>query len=133
MCFDTANIIKKQPTNFPLEYKLDLIERIEKTAIADVDWVKSSRAMYGEFYGTKYFMNTDGDEISWNPLVVDLRIILTASAKTGDTLVRGTNGTGGSKGLEFFELKEYTPEELGQQVKEWTNEQRDAKAAPDRQ
>ena len=122
-------LLKKHPKDFDLEYKIDLLDRIEKTALGDVDWIKSSRALYGEFYGQKYLMNTDGDEISWEPIVVDLRINLTAVG-IGDFLVSGSNGAGGSKGLEFFDLKENTPETLGKDVHKWTNEQREAKAAP---
>jgi len=121
--------IKKHPKDFDLEYKIDLMNRVETAALADVDWVKSSRAFYGEFYGNKFFMNSDGDEISWEPLVIDLRVGLTA-AGSGDNLVSGGNGKGGSKGLELFEIKENTPEYLGQEVHKWTDEQREAKAAP---
>jgi len=63
--------VKKHPNDFDLEYKIDLLNRAEEAALEDVDWIKSSRALYGEFYGSKYFMNTDGDEISWEPIVVD--------------------------------------------------------------
>ncbi|MHA1212556.1 MAG: TldD/PmbA family protein, partial [Candidatus Heimdallarchaeota archaeon] len=122
--------VKKHPKDFELTYKLDLMDRVETAALAESDWIKSSRAMYGEFYGSKYFLNTDGDEISWEPIVVDLRISITASASTGDALVRGVNSTGGSKGLELFEGKETTPEYLGTKANEWAKEQREAKAAP---
>jgi len=126
---DLKLTLKKHPKDFELDYKLNLLERIEEAALGDVDWIKSTRALYGEFYGSKYFMNTDGDEISWEPVVVDLRINVTA-AGTGGSLVRGTNGKGGSKGLEFFEEKENVPEVLGQDAHKWADEQREAKAAP---
>jgi len=122
--------VKKHPKDFDLGYKIDLMDRIETAALADADWIKSSMALYGEFYGSKYFMNSDGDEISWEPLVVDLRVRLTATATTGDSLVRSVNGLGGSKGLELFDKKENTPEFLGKKSLEWAKEQRDAKAAP---
>ncbi|MFW9922962.1 MAG: TldD/PmbA family protein [Candidatus Thorarchaeota archaeon] len=121
--------IQKHPQDFDLEYKIDLMNRIESAALADVDWIKSSRAFYGEFYGKKFFLNSDGDEISWEPIVTDLRVSITAQA-SGDNLVRGVNGKGGSKGLELFELKENTPEQLGKEAHKWANEQREAKAAP---
>jgi len=121
--------VKKHPNDFDLEYKIDLLSRAEEAALEDVDWIKSSRALYGEFYGSKYFMNTDGDEISWEPIVVDLRVNITAQG-TGDSLVRGTNGSGGSKGLELFDKKESNPEFLGKKAHEWANEQREAKASP---
>jgi len=127
---DLKLAVKKHPMDFDLSYKLDLIERLEQAALADVDWIKSTRAYYGEFYGSKYFMNSDGDEISWNPLVVDLRISVTASAATGDALVRGQNSKGGSKGLELYDKKDSTPEYLGKKAHEWAKEQRDAKASP---
>lgn len=122
--------VKKHPKDLELSYKLDLLERIEKAAIADADWVKSSRALYGEFYGEKYFMNSEGDEISWQPLIVHLTTSVTASHNTGDALIRGTNGIGGSKGLEIFDTKEFNPEYMGQKANEWANEQRESKAAP---
>ncbi len=121
--------VNKHPKDFELDYKLDILDRVEQASLKDVDWIKSTRARYGEFYGNKYFMNTDGDEISWEPLVVDLRISVTATG-TGDTLVRGVNGKGGSKGLELFEKKDSTPEFLGEKVHEWADEQREAKASP---
>jgi TldD protein len=122
--------VKKHPKDIDLSYKLELLERIENAAIADSDWIKSSRALYGEFYGEKYFMNTDGDEISWHPLVIDLRVSLTASATKGDALVSGNNGKGGSQGLELLDRKDANPEFLGKQANKWTKEQREAKAAP---
>jgi len=121
--------VKKHPNDFELDYKFDLLNRIEAAAIEDVDWIKSSRAYYGEFYGSKYFMNSDGDEISWDPIVIDLRVSVTAQG-TGDSLVRGVNGKGGSKGLELFDKDDSNPEYLGKKAHEWANEQREAKAAP---
>ncbi|NHJ32980.1 MAG: TldD/PmbA family protein [Asgard group archaeon] len=122
--------MKKHPKDFDLGYKIDLMDRIETAALADADWIKSSQARYGEFYGSKYFMNTDGDEISWQPIVIDLRIRLTAPASNGASLVSSRNKLDGSKGLELFDKKGSTPEVLGEQCHEWLKEQREAKAAP---
>ncbi|MEA2071714.1 MAG: TldD/PmbA family protein [Asgard group archaeon] len=126
---DLTLSIKKHPRDFALDYKIDLMDRVEETARGDVDWVKSSQASYGEFYGKKYFKNSDGDEISWEPLVVDLRVRISAVGSDG-TLVRGVNGKGGSKGLELYDIEENSPEYLGKKTHEQTDEQRDAKSAP---
>ncbi|MBD3192410.1 MAG: hypothetical protein GF308_17355 [Candidatus Heimdallarchaeota archaeon] len=121
--------VKKHPAKIDLDYKIALLDRIEKSAIGEADWVKSSRALYGELYGSKFFLNSDGDKISWEPLVVDLRVSITA-AGSGGTLVRGVNGRGGSKGLEFFEQKKTTPEVLGENAHKWAKETKEAKSSP---
>jgi TldD protein len=126
---DLSLKVKKHPRDFELDYKIDMMNRIEEAARADADWIKSSQALYGEFYGKKLFLNTEDDKISWEPLVVDLRVRVTATA-SGGGLVRGINGIGGSKGLELYDQKEFQPENLGSKANEWADEQREAKAAP---
>jgi len=120
--------VKKHPQDFSLMLKKDLALRTVKTAREHGKNISSITCNYGELFGQKCFANTERTEISWSPLVVDLRIQVVS--KRGDLLVDGRDGIGGSFGLELFETDEYSPEKIGKNAGKWAAEKLEAKPAP---
>lgn len=120
--------VKKHPQDFSLSFKKDMALRTVKAAKEHGKNVSSITCRYGELSGEKYFTNSEGTQISWSPLVVDLRIQVVS--KLGDLLVDGRDGMGGSCGLELFETSEYSPEKIGENAGKWAAEKLEAKPAP---
>lgn len=122
------NYVKKHPKNVDLSEKTDLLERgmpIAKEAGGkDVSNVKG---LYGELYGDKLFVNSEGSKIQYDFLITDLRF--TVANKGVDGLVSGSDGFGGSNGLEVFN-NGHSPESLAENAGKWSKEQLTAKAAP---
>jgi len=83
---------------------------------------------YGELFGQKYFTNSEGTEVSWSPLLVHLTIQVVS--KVGDLLADGSDGMGGSCGLELFDKEAYSPEKMGENAGKWAAEKLKAKPAP---
>jgi TldD protein len=73
--------------------------------------------------------NSDGSEIIWDFLITDLRLLVTSKTTAG-ALVNGSEGHGGSYGIEDFESGEFTPEKIGEQAGKNAKEQLKAKACP---
>ena len=118
--------IKKDPKDFEFEEKLDLLKR-GVSSIKEVLEPTSTTGLYGEFYGEKYFVNSEGSEIFWIPIVVDIRM---GSVVIRDGQQAGAfEGYGASQGFEFFEGKGL-PEEIGKQSGKACKEQIDAVSAP---
>lgn len=120
--------VKKHPQDFQLTSKKDLVLRTVKAAEDHGKHISSMTCRYGELFGQKYFTNSEGTEISWSPLLVGLTIQVVS--KTGDLLVDGADGIGGSCGLELFDMKEHSPEKMGENAGEWAAEKLTAKPAP---
>jgi len=120
--------VKKHPQDFPLTSKKDLVLRAVESARNHGKHVSSVTCRYGELYGQKYFTNSEGTEVSWSPLLVHLAIQVVS--KTGDLLVDGSDGMGGSCGLELFDMEAYSPEKMGGNAGKWAAEKLTAKPAP---
>jgi TldD protein len=120
--------LKKHPRDFPLDFKKDLILQAVESSQEHGKAISSITGRYGEFYGEKQFVNSGGTEISWSPIVLDLRISV-VSKKAG-VLVDGADGFGGSCGLEAFDAAEHSPETLGENAGRWAAEKLQAKPAP---
>lgn len=120
--------VKRHPKDFSIAFKKDLLLRSVKAAKEHGKNISSITSRYGELLGEKYFTNSEGTQISWSPLVTDLRIRVVS--KIGDLLVDGFDGIGGSFGLELFNNDDYTPETLGENAGKWAAEKLDAKPAP---
>lgn len=120
--------VKKHPKDFSIAFKKDLLLRSVKAAMEHGKNISSVTSRYGELFGQKYFTNSEGTEISWSPLVTDLRIRVVS--KLGDLLADGADGIGGSFGLELFNTDDYTPEKIGENAGKWAAEKLDAKPAP---
>jgi len=120
--------VKKHPKDFPLDFKKDMILRAVESSEEHGKNISSITGRYGELYGEKMFVNSAGTEISWSPIVSDLRIRVVS--KEGDLLVDGADGFGGSFGMEAFEVPEHSPETLGENAGKWAAEKLKAKPAP---
>jgi TldD protein len=120
--------IKKHPRTIDLNEKIDLIERgmdIGKESAGDQ--VSMVKGMYGEMYGKKLFVNSEGSQIDWDFLITDLRFQVVA--KGVDGLVTGSDGFGGSHGLEKIS-NGHSPETLAKNAGIWAKEQLNAKPSP---
>jgi TldD protein len=124
----TGYEIKKHPKDVELDYKIDMVERGMESAKAEAGKELSSvDGLYGELYGKKLFVNSEGSEIDWDFLITDMRIM--AVCKGVDGLVTGMDGVGGSNGLEVFSNRN-SPELFGKNAGKWAKEQLKAKKAP---
>lgn len=122
------NYVKNHPKDIDLVDKTDLIERGMRIAKESAgDRVSNVKGLYGELYGDKLFVNSEGSKLQYDFLITDLRF--TVSNKSSDGLVSGSDGFGGSHGLEVFN-NGYSPETLAKNAGVWAKEQLDAKAAP---
>lgn len=118
--------VKKHPKNFEFDDKLELLKR-GVISVKEVLEPTSTVGLYGESYGEKYFVNSEGSEIFWVPMVVDLRmgaIVIKEGQQAGSY-----EGSGNSKGFEFFE-SEGLPEKVGKKAGEACKDQLNAVAAP---
>jgi TldD protein len=120
--------VKKHPKDFSLSFKKDMVLRAVESSEEHGESISSITGRYGELYGEKLFANSVGAEISWFPIVLDLRIRVVS--KRADLLVDGADGFGGSFGLEAFDAKEHAPETLGENAGKWAAEKLRAKPAP---
>ena len=70
--------------------------------------VISLRTIYGEYWGEKYFLNSEGLRRQWNPIMVGLyyQIVLRENGNIGN----GREQMSASMGLELFE--KHTPESI---------------------
>ncbi|TFG30917.1 TldD/PmbA family protein [Candidatus Thorarchaeota archaeon] len=121
--------VKIHPRERELAYKIDMVNREVDSAREHGDNIRSIRALWGELYGPKMFVNSDGSEIDWNLLVTDLRVLVTSKTDSG-AMVNGAEGYGGTVGLEAFEQGEHTPEAMGEKAGKNAKEQLQAKACP---
>ncbi len=120
-------LIKKHPKDFEFNDKLELIKR-GIAAIKENADISSTTGLYGELYGEKFFVNSDDSEIYWVTVMVDMRMI--AVIMREGQQATSVEGFGASKGLEFFEEKETTPEKVGSNSGKYCKEQLDAVASP---
>lgn len=120
--------VKEHPKDLALSFKKDLVLRAVRTAKEYGKKISSIVGLYGELSGKKQFMNSERTEVSWSPLLVHL--VVSVVSKTGELLVSGADGIGGSFGLELFETNEYSPEKLGENAGKWAAEKLKAKPAP---
>ncbi|MHA1962379.1 MAG: TldD/PmbA family protein [Candidatus Thorarchaeota archaeon] len=125
---DTLSV-KDHPREQDLSFKTNLVNRAVETAREHGENIRNIRGLYGELYGTKKFVNSDGSKIDWDFLVTDLRCSVTSMTQSG-AMVRGADGKGGTFGLEIFTEKETTPEAIGQAAGSRAKEQLKAKACP---
>jgi TldD protein len=124
-----THTVKIHPRDRDLSHKIDMVNRTVESAREYGENIRSVRGLWGEFYGPKMFVNSDGSEIKWEFLVTDLAIVVTSKTGTG-AMVNGSDRCGGTFGLEKFEHGETTPEKLGENAGSWAKEQLAAKACP---
>ncbi len=121
--------VKVHPREKELPYKIDMVNRLVDAAREYGENIRSIRALWGELYGPKMLVNSDGSEINWDLLVTDLRVRVTSKTDSG-AMVNGGEGYGGTVGLETFETEEHTPEVMGEIAGKNAKEQLQAKACP---
>lgn len=121
--------VHRHPMGVELSEKIEMVNRAVETAKEHAKSSRNITGAYGELYGPKIFANSDGSEIDWNFLVVDLRCRVTSKTDSGD-MVLGSASKGGTHGLEIYKEDKFTPEQLGLDASSRSNEQLTAKACP---
>ncbi|MFW9768802.1 MAG: TldD/PmbA family protein [Candidatus Thorarchaeota archaeon] len=121
--------VKLHPRDIELSDKIDMINRMVESAREHGENIRSLRGRWGELFGPKLFVNSDGTVIDWEFLVTDLRISVTSKTDTG-AMVQGRKFHGGTFGLEEFEKDELTPERTGEVAGQNAKNQLKAKACP---
>lgn len=123
--------VQKHPNSFDLAYKKELVDRASETALNfDDPKVNSIIGRYGELSGLKMLFTSENRFVMYKPLITDLRItVIVKDPKTGE-LLRAGDGSGGSLGLDQWERKGKTPEEMAERAYRWVVEKCDAKKPP---
>jgi len=123
----TVNV-SKHPRDVLLDEKKELCLRQCKAAMETSKRISNATSGFGEYHGTIYYVNTQGTNVSYEPLLVGLRI--TCVAKKGKTIVDARDYHGDSNGLTIFEEEEHTPERMAENAAKWALEKSNAKPAP---
>jgi TldD protein len=121
--------VKIHPRSEDLSYKTNLVNRVIDTAREFGSNISNITGKYGELYGRKLFTNSEGSIVDWNFEVIDLQCIVTSKTESGN-LVNGTGNAGGTMGLELFNTKGSTPEDIGKEAGSCAKEQLKARACP---
>ncbi len=111
---DTVRV-RAHPRDHDLAFKTGLVNRMVESAREHGADIRNVRGLYGELYGRKTLVNSDGSHIDWEFLVTDLRCVVTSRTDSG-ALVTGSEGYGGTFGLEFFSTDGHTPEDIGREA-----------------
>lgn len=119
--------VKKHPTNVEFEEKKEMLLRGEQAAKdVGVD-LATTQASYGEAYGKKLFLNSEGTDINCDVLLVSMGV--RAVSRRGDVLANARDSHGGSVGLEAYK-EEHSPESLGYNAAKWAAEKLEGKKPP---
>ncbi|MHA1772476.1 MAG: TldD/PmbA family protein [Candidatus Thorarchaeota archaeon] len=117
------------PEKWSISEKIDLVNRVVESAKDHGKSVRNIRGMYGELYGHKMLVNSDGTHIEWDFLTTELRVKVTSRAEDGGMVV-GFRSFGGTTGVDTFASGEHSPENMGQDAAERAAEQLKAKPCP---
>ncbi|MFX0093179.1 MAG: TldD/PmbA family protein [Candidatus Hodarchaeota archaeon] len=123
------SLIQIHPQDEALDFKIDLVNRAITSAREHGENINTVRGAYGELYGQKLFVNSEGSKIDWDFEVIELRCTVTSKTDEGN-LVNGVKSFGGTRGLEIFKTSGTTPEEIGAIAGTAAKEQLSAKACP---
>jgi TldD protein len=121
--------LKEPAWEVELDKKMKLMKRMEQSAQENGKNISSLKVFYGELSGEKMFTNSEEKEIHWHPYILDMRCLVTSKDQQGN-LLTGAQSKGGSVGLEYFNKKGNTPENIGKDAAIWAKEKLKAKAAP---
>jgi TldD protein len=121
--------VKIHPKTKGQEYKMDLVNRMVDTAVDAGKEIENITGAYGELTGQKLFTNSEASMIEWEFLLVDMMCRVTSKASSG-ALVFGSERNAGSLGLEAYNRKGNTPEEVGKKAAVFAAEQIQAKPCP---
>lgn len=120
--------VKEHPKDVALDEKKDFCLRECKASSGFSKQIANVTARFAEYYGTIYFLNSEGTKVSYEPLLVGLAA--SCIAKKGTTILDARDVYGGSCGLEAYKQEEHTPEKLGENAAKWAIEKLNAKPAP---
>jgi TldD protein len=123
-----STTVSKHPHDVSLDYKKDLCLRQCKTAMTISKSIANITSGFGEYHGAIYYANTEGTKVSYEPLLVGLRV--SCVAKKGANIVDARDAYGGSFGLGEFEKEEQTPEKMAENAANWAVEKLKAKPSP---
>ena len=79
---DTPSV-KVHPRDKELDFKIDMVNQVVESAIEYGENIRNVQGRWGEFYGPKMMVNSDGSVIDWEFLVSDLRINVTSKTDAG--------------------------------------------------
>jgi TldD protein len=120
--------VEKHPSEVSLDEKKDLCVRQCETAMKISKQIANTTSLFGEHYGTILYTNSEGTKVSYEPLLIGLRI--TCVAKKGEIIVDAWDAHGGSVGLNAFNDEAHTPEKMAENSAQWAVEKLKAKPAP---
>ncbi|TFF63838.1 MAG: TldD/PmbA family protein [Promethearchaeota archaeon] len=126
---DLKPSIKEPAWEEDLDYKMELVNRMQRSAKEYGEKISSLRLFYADLSGEKYFVNSEGRSIHWFPHVLDLRCLVISKNEQGN-LLTAFDSVSGSIGLEYIKNEGTTPEDIGKNAALWANEKLKAKAAP---
>ncbi len=121
--------VKAHPRTKELSYKTSLVDRAIDSAREFGKNINNVSGWYGELYGRKLFTNSEGSIVDWEFEVIDLRCRVTSKTKSGE-LVNGVGVAGGTAGMELFNSKGATPEDIGKEAGTHAKEQLKARTCP---
>ena len=125
---EKSSKVNKHPNEVVLDDKKDLCLRQCDTAMKTSKSIANTTSTFGEYYGTINYENTEGTKVSYEPLLIGLRILCVA--KKGETIANAGDDYGGSVGLEAFEEEVHSPEKIAENAANWAVEKLKAKPAP---
>jgi len=120
--------VNKHPREVSIDEKKDLCLRQCQTATAANKQIANATSMFGEYHGKICYTNSEGTKVSYEPLLIGLRIACVA--KKSNVIVDASNDHGGSVGLDAFEDASHTPEKIAEDAAKWALEKLKAKPAP---
>ena len=98
--------VKKHPKDFSLKEKIEIaLQGVREVLSSEV---MSLRTVYGEVWGNKYFLNSEGLKRVWDPIMVGLYyfVVVRRNGNVGN----GREQMSASMGLELF--NKHSPEEI---------------------
>jgi len=120
--------VSKHPREIQLDEKKDMCLRQCKVAMETSKNIANVTSAFGEYHGTIYLTNTEGTRVSYEPLLVGLRI--TCVARKGKTIADARDSYGESNGLAVFDEAQHTPEKMAENAANWALEKLKAKPPP---
>jgi len=122
--------VSKHPKDVSLDEKQGLCLRQCQTAMQAGKHIANVRSVFGEYYGTIHYENSEGANVSYEPLLIGLAV--GCVAKKGKLIVDARDAYGGTLGLAAFQEERHTPEKMAENAAEWALEKLKAKPAPAR-
>jgi len=120
--------VPKHPRDVSLDEKKDMCLRQCQTAMDAGKQIANVRSLFAEYHGTIYYANSEGANISYEPLLIGLAVA--CIAKKGELIADARDTHGGTLGLTAFEEEEHTPEKMAENAAKWALEKLKAKPAP---